>query len=553
MAGPTGASTASCPQSAGVTSMPNTSLLTTTLVVPITCPAGHAGCNKFSNPILFGDVISQNRSFYIGVGNRGAGNLNQQNLVSLYSAFTSTPAPTQASTGACSATGVTYWDLGVRGDRTLTGHESGSMLNPVYSFVGTGGGGANNSAAAPGVISEYCNGSRVPPECTLADGCGGLNGFGVPPGIADAVTPNPLFSLVPSATVDEGNNWINVSWGPLSLTNPSVTGGANNNYGGGAPLGNYSITAASPAFEFIPCNNSNAVGQGCRVTPVSGLTITLPRTDFFGNPRPDPGTTGSVKHVDVGAVEIRAGAAGAAVASVSPTSLAFGNVPAGTTSASQTLTLSNTGTASLTGISETFSAGSRFSRLGGAAGGTCAGTLAAGATCTINVVFAPNAVGPQTATMTINASVAVTGSPVSLSGTGVAAVGAASLTPTSHAYPNQTRSATPCGTADLGCLTAPLQVFTLTNTGNVPLTGIAQGVLGGANPTEFNVDRLLSTCGPAGGGQLLGQTTLAPGAACVITVAFHPLTSQPTGAQAATISVTDAAGTQTSTLTGTAQ
>jgi hypothetical protein len=47
--------------------------------------------------------------------------------------------------------------------------------------------------------------------------------------------------------------------------------------------------------------------------------------------------------------------------------------------------------------------------------------LAAGATCTINIVFAPNAVGLQNATVTINASVTVTGSPVSLSGTGVPA------------------------------------------------------------------------------------------------------------------------------------
>jgi hypothetical protein len=86
----------------------------------------------------------------------------------------------------------------------------------------------------------------------------------------------------------------------------------------------------------------------------------------------------------------------------------------------------------------------------------------------------------------------------------------------------------------------------------VPLTGIAQGALGGTNPTEFTIMRLFSTCGPAGGGQLMGQTTLNPGASCIVTVQFRPLTSQPTGAKSATVSVTDAAGTQSSTLTGTA-
>jgi len=64
--------------------------------------------------------------------------------------------------------------------------------------------------------------------------------------------------------------------------------------------------------------------------------------------------------------------------------------------------------------------------------------------------------------------------------------------------------------------------------------------------------RLLSTCGPATGGQLIPITTLAPGASCVVTVQFKPLTAQTTGVKNATVSVSDGAGTQTSTLTGTA-
>jgi hypothetical protein len=79
------------------------------------------------------------------------------------------------------------------------------------------------------------------------------------------------------------------------------------------------------------------------------------------------------------------------------------------------------------------------------------------------------------------------------------------------------------------------------------LTGIA------ANDANYGVARIISTCGPAGGGQLIGDTTLAPGATCNIEVQFKPLTAQPVGAKPATISVTDLAGTQTSTLNGTAQ
>jgi len=82
----------------------------------------------------------------------------------------------------------------------------------------------------------------------------------------------------------------------------------------------------------------------------------------------------------------------------------------GFASPAQTLTLSNTGGSSVTGIASVFSS-PRYSRPAGAAGGTCGATLAAGATCTIEVVFTPTATGLVSATLTINASVAVIGSP----------------------------------------------------------------------------------------------------------------------------------------------
>jgi hypothetical protein len=307
--GPSGPTTASCPQSAGVTSTQNSALLTTTFTgLTLTCPSGHPNCQGFSNPLLFGDIFWQNRSFYIGVGNLGNGALNQQKLVSLFDAFTSTAAPLQTSTGQCTSP-VSYWDIGVRGDKgTTPGVGSGFKLNPVYSVLTSTAGytssGTNNSPSDPAVISYYCNGSRVPPECTKADGCGGPSGFGVPPGIADSLTPNPVFSLTPSATVDEGNNWINVSWGPLSQTNPTIPG-ADGNYGGGSTLANYTLSSTSPAVAYIPCVSSSAP---CRVNlTVTGLpaSVTLPGTDFFGNPRPDPGTPTSAYKVDVGAVELQ--------------------------------------------------------------------------------------------------------------------------------------------------------------------------------------------------------------------------------------------------------
>jgi hypothetical protein len=418
------AGTASCPQSAGVTSTKNSTLLTDTFTgLTLTCPTGQPGCRNFSNPLLANNIIWQNRSFYIGITGSGAGTLNQQNLVSLFDAFTNTPAPNQAASGSCAAApgsqafpAGSYWDIGVRGDtsRTPGSNINGFRLHPTYSVVSTpgyGGPGDHNTTSDPLVVSQYCNGSRVPAECTVADGCAGPKGFGVPPGINDAVTPNPRFGLTPSATVDEGNNWINVSWGPLSETNPALpsTGaGSTGNYGGGPALANYNLTAASPARDFIPASGPNAQAH--------------PVTDFYGNARPETNEGGNPRF-DVGAIE-----------------------------------------------------------------------------------FASSS-----------------------------AVISASLTPAPWA----------AGPATRGCIGffCPTTVFFLTNTGNVPLTGIQPPTVGGTNAGDFAI--LLSTCGT-----MMNQ--LAPGGFCLIIGQFAPPASDTTGPKTATLAIDDAAGTQTSSLNGTA-
>jgi hypothetical protein len=310
------AGTASCPQSAGVTSTQNSTLLTTTFTgLTITCPFGTAyPCMAISNPLLQNNVIWQNRSFEIGVSTAtGLGNLNQQNLVTLFDAFTAAAAPVQTASGQCT-TGVSYWDIGVRGDTAPNNH-TGGLLNPTYSVLDdpTDYPGGSNLGNNPSIISQYCNGSRVPPTCSVTDGCGGPNGYGVPPGIVDAASPNPVFTLTPSATVDEGNNWINVSWGPLALSDDSLTGGANGNYGGGPLFANYALAATSPAIDYIPLTSAT-------LPTATNPTLSL---DFFGNPRPD---SANPNHFDIGAVEFQGGSGVATLTSISPTTGAQGTV-----------------------------------------------------------------------------------------------------------------------------------------------------------------------------------------------------------------------------------
>ncbi len=535
--------TASLPQPAGIVTVQNSTQLASSLPASVSCPANHYApgtprnngtCTKFSYPYLANDVIWQNRAYYIGIGSMST--QYQQNVVSLYNAFTNTTAASQPSTDATSANGSgsvitggsgacvtagasapSYWEIGVRGDTGPTNHGSGVKLAPTYSVLTDAADypGLANLASNPTLVSQYCNGARVPPEN------GGM-GYNVPPGMADATLPNPIFNLTPGATVDEGNNWINMSWGPLALTNESDGSLA------GTTLGNYALASGSPAINDIP---------------VSAPTYSIaPTTDFFGNPRPSVRGTA----IDVGAVEFQGGGVAQATLTVTPASLAFGSVTQGTTSAAQTLTLRNTGSAVATGINVAVTA--PFSRPAGTAGGTCGVTLATTGTgsCTINIVFSPTSTTTTASgTVTITANVAVANSPVALSGTGVPPLLSGVWAPGSHNFGTATRG--------VGPLTAPSQVFTFTNNGNVTLTGIAQATLTGSNATEFSIVRLLSTCGPAGGGQLAGQTTLAPAASCTVTVQFRPQTTQSTGGKNANLSITDAAGTQTAPLTGTAQ
>jgi hypothetical protein len=91
-------------------------------------------------------------------------------------------------------------------------------------------------------------------------------------------------------------------------------------------------------------------------------------------------------------------------------------------------------------------------------------------------------------------------------------------------------------------------MFSLTNTGNVNLTGITNPVLTGTNRAEYTI--LFSSCGTG----FLRTATLAPGAQCIVLLAFLPQSGDTVNSvRSATLSVTDLAGTQTSALTGTAK
>ena len=106
-----------------------------------------------------------------------------------------------------------------------------------------------------------------------------------------------------------------------------------------------------------------------------------------------------------------AGVALAAVVVLTPTSLVFPSVPLGTTSTSQTATLTNSGNSALN-ISGIQVAGDY------AQTNNCPPTVAAGATCTISVAFVPTTSGIRSGTVTVSDNAAGSVQSVGLSGAG---------------------------------------------------------------------------------------------------------------------------------------
>jgi hypothetical protein len=217
------------------------------------------------------------------------------------------------------------------------------------------------------------------------------------------------------------------------------------------------------------------------------------------------------------------------VVSLSPRSLNFGNQQVNTTSAVQTVTLTNTGNANLTihsiGLSGTNSGDFRQQN-------TCpssSSTLAAGDHCFIDVTFKPTAEGSRSASLTITDNTSSGLQSVALSGSGTtASVPVVSLSPRSLNFGNQQVNTT-----------SAVQTVTLTNTSNANLTIHSIG-LSGTNSGDFHQS---NTCPSS-------SSTLAAGDSCTINVTFIPTAE---GSRSASLTITDntSSGLQSAALSGT--
>jgi hypothetical protein len=111
-------------------------------------------------------------------------------------------------------------------------------------------------------------------------------------------------------------------------------------------------------------------------------------------------------------LEVFAAAGGtSASVSASPTALTFGSTTVGATSAAQSVTVQNTGSAAAS-VSSVAANGDFLQT------NTCGSSIAAGASCTVSVTFHPTAAGTRTGSVTVASNATNSPTTVSLSGTG---------------------------------------------------------------------------------------------------------------------------------------
>ena len=210
------------------------------------------------------------------------------------------------------------------------------------------------------------------------------------------------------------------------------------------------------------------------------------------------------------------GGGGQPAVSLSASALNFKKVGIGQTSSPQTVTLTNSGNATLNISSITASGDFHISN------NTCGATVTAGANCAVSVTFTPTKKGARKGTLSFTDDAPGSPQAVALSGTGQSVV----VSPTSLNF----------GTVAVGN-TSSEQIVTVTNLNSITVT-VTSIAFAGTAAGDYLISS--NTCG----------ATIAGGANCSVGVEFKPTT---TGKRAAKLNVKNNGGGSpaTTSLTGT--
>lgn len=253
---------------------------------------------------------------------------------------------------------------------------------------------------------------------------------------------------------------------------------------GGVDLTSIAISVSGPFQQTNACTASLVAGSRCAISVQFAPTAAGAQT----------GTLTVMDILQTQTVTLSGTGIAASVLAVSPTSLTFAGQTVGVASSPQTLTVSNTGSASLANVGFQITGTSAASFSTGST--TCGATLAGGASCTVQVIFTPSAAGGSTAALVVSSSTAgVAAVSVPLIGTGQTLAGL-NVSPSQLVFP----------------LVAPgnssaAQTVTITNSGAAAVASLTYTVT-----SPFSQVTVANSCG----------ASLAAGASCSVKVEFAP-------------------------------
>ena len=347
-------------------------------------------------------------------------------------------------------------------------------------------------------------------------------------GVAGALS----LEFYPSPTADFGSDV------PVGVESGAITVYAQN--AGTSPI---SMNRALVSGDFL------ITGDNCSGTTLAGTTedgsgsLSYCQVNVVFKPTATGSRTGTLTFIDsAGNSPQTVALAGNAIAdtgtaAVTPTQLDFSTQAVGTTSATQSVLITNPGDTAIT-INNYKTGTGNFSTTDW----YCPAVpfaLAAGGSCGVYVQFTPTSAAALTDTLTITGSIGT--ATVSLSGTGVAEAKTIGFTPASPMNSGSVVKGQSSG-ANGRSGDEPGDLVSIRNTGTAPVTFSVSPAIGGTNKADFSLYNP-NACGN-------NTTQLQPGASCPMWITFTPST---TAAETATLTFTDDAtgGTQVLTLNGT--
>lgn len=342
---------------------------------------------------------------------------------------------------------------------------------------------------------------------------GGVNG------VLRAATYGRGIWQIPLLTASPGTSAA-VTLTPMALAFPTQAVGATSapqtilvTNSGNAALVVSSISTAGPFTETDDCVTSPvAAGASCAVQVIFAPIAVGTASGMLT-------LSANVTGGQATAALTGTGAAPGAVL-LTPMSLNFGTVTVGQTSATQSVAVQNTGGVAVMLQSESVSGDFQVTSNG------CGGSLDAGASCVISVLFAPTARGTRNGSLTV----------VDSAGTQLA-----SLTGVAASPATDTLSATSLTfAAQMVGTTSNYQTVFLTNTGDTALNSVSVFIGSGDFQGDFPSDFQVASYCPA---------SLSGHAACAMQVAFAPTS---VGTLTGSLVVDDQYGSQSVALTGNA-